>query len=248
MDIGDMVGDAIKYPSQDWKKFAIFVVIVLIYVLIGRVGLIGALIGLIISFLIYGYILRAIKASLAGADELPEFDEIAGMIIDGIKVLIVGLIYAIPAIIIIILSAASFIAAIYGGAYTGALSTGGLGLLGGLALIGIIVALLYMLLIGGPLSILAIANMAYYDGEFGAAFRFSEIKDHISRIGLADFIIWYIVMIISGIVAGILGAITLIGWIITVPYFYLYFARSVALLVTSTGMDIPEAEAVSPGK
>lgn len=233
MDIGDIVGDAVRYPSQDWKKFIIFAVIVIIsMILSGRVGIIGGIIGIVISFLMYGYILRVIKACIAGSDELPEFEEWGEMFISGFKVFIVNLIYSIPAIIITVISAASLIATVYFQG-TGADLTGIYGLIGA-ALVGIIVAFLYMLLIGIPLFILAIANMAYYDGELSAAFRFSEIREHISRIGAANFIIWYIVMIIASIVAFLVGAITIIGWIILIPYLYLFLARSIALLFTST--------------
>lgn len=248
MDIGDIIGDAIKYPVQDLKKFIIFVVIVIIsMILSGRVGLIGSIIGLIVSFIASGYMLRTIKASIAGSDELPEFNEWGEMIIEGLKVFLVYLIYFIPAIIIMIVLAAPAITA---AAY---LSTGisieGISGLIGLAFVGIIVSAIYAIFIGGPLSILGIANMAYYDGEFSAAFRFSEIRDHISRIGLTDFIIWYIVMIISGIVAAIIGIILLgVGLFITLPYYYLYFTRSLALMFTATEQPISEAEAVSPGK
>jgi hypothetical protein len=231
MDIGDVVGDAIRYPSQDWKKVVIFIIIVIVSMLIGRAGVILGIIGLIISFLVYGYVLRIIKASIAGSDELPEFNEWGNMFIEGIKVFLVNLFYSIPAIIASVLLAASVIATVYFQGM-GTVSTGASGLLG-LALIGIAFAFLYMLLIGIPLFLIATANMAYYNGEFSAAFRFSEIKDHIYRIGLTDFIIWYIVMIFSFIIAVVVGFVTLVGWILLIPYFYLFLARSLALLFTS---------------
>ena len=49
-------------------------------------------------FLLYGYIFRIIKATLAGIDELPDFDEIGEMFVDGIKVFVVAIIYAIPVV------------------------------------------------------------------------------------------------------------------------------------------------------
>jgi hypothetical protein len=226
MDIGDVVGDAIRYPSHDWKKVIIFIIIVIISMLIGRAGIILGIIGLIISFLAYGYVLRVVKASIAGSNELPEFDEWSEMFVEGIKLFLVNLFYSIPAIIASALLAASVIAAVY---FQG---TGASGLVG-LSLIGIAFAFLYMLLIGIPLFLIAIANMAYYNGEFSAAFRFSELMGRISIIGWVDFIIWYIVMIFSFIIAVVVGVITLIGWILTIPYFYLFLARSLALLFIS---------------
>jgi len=231
MDIGDVVGDAIRYPSHDWKKVIVFTIIVIVSMLIGRAGLILGIIGLIISFLAYGYVLKVVKVSITGSNELPEFSEWSSMFVEGIKLFLVNLFYSIPAIIASALLAVSVIAAVYFQGM-GTVSTGTSGLLG-LALIGIAFAFLYMLLIGIPLFLIATANMAYYNGEFSAAFRFSELMNQISRIGGVDFIIWYIMMIFSFIIAVVIGVITLIGWILTIPYFYLFLARSLALLFTS---------------
>ena len=48
--------------------------------------------------------------------------------------------------------------------------------------IGYIVYIIVAAIIG-LIEVIAIANMAYYDGDLGAAFRFGEILDHIARIG-----------------------------------------------------------------
>jgi len=50
-------------------------------------------------FLVYGYYL-VLKVTVAGFDELPDFDEWGDMLIDGLKVLIVGIVYMLPVIII----------------------------------------------------------------------------------------------------------------------------------------------------
>lgn len=114
------------------------------------------------------------------------------------------------------------------------------GMLGGAAIAGIIVSLIYMFLVT-PIMAIAIANMAYNDSEINAAFKFSEIFGLISQIGWVDLIIWYIVLILIGVVVGvltgILGIIPLIGWIISIlvvyPYINIFYARSVAWLYSS---------------
>jgi hypothetical protein len=90
-------------------------------------------------------------------------------------------------------------------------------------------------------EIIAIANMAYYD-ELGAAFKFSEILERISKIGWGKYLIWFIVMIIIGIIAGIIGgiisSIPIIGYIISTvfifSYYYMFVGRSTALIFTSS--------------
>jgi hypothetical protein len=88
MDIGEIVSDSIKYPTSNWGKVLILGVIMIASFLIVPV------------FLLIGYLFRIIKATLAGLDELPEFDEVGEMFIDGLKVFVVGIVYSIPVIII----------------------------------------------------------------------------------------------------------------------------------------------------
>ena len=63
MDIGDVISDSLRYPSSDWSKVVILGVLFLISFLI------------IPIFLALGYTFRVIKASLAGLEELPAFEE-----------------------------------------------------------------------------------------------------------------------------------------------------------------------------
>jgi hypothetical protein len=112
-----------------------------------------------------------------------------------------------------------------------------LGLMGGTAIIGFILAIIFQLI-----GSIAVANMALNDSEFGAAFRFSEILELISMIGWGKYIIWYIVMIIIGIVfmviASVLQIIPFIGMIIATlvvyPYLTMFSSRSLALLFGSS--------------
>lgn len=232
MDIGDIIGDAVRYPSQDWQKVVTFGVFFLLnYVIIG--------------ILFWpGYALRALKATLAGSDELPEFGDWGEMVIDSLKLIIVSIVYSIiPAIVILI--------GIFGSAASiqniGSLMSpaAAFGLISGVVLIGIILEIIFSLAL-----ILAITNMALYDSDLGAAFRFSEILDLAKSIGYADYIIWFVVMIIVGIVVGIIATILnvlVIGILVTplivMPYAYLLYSRSLGLLVTSEDLFTTEEPA-----
>ncbi len=248
MDIGDVVSDALKYPLSDWTKILMLGIILVIAsianisrsfmadgVFISVLGIIGFIVGL----LGYGYFFKIIKSSLAEISELPSFDDFVTMFIDGIKVAVVGFVYSIPAIILILIFAASIIISLISNPSSipiGALIGAG---------VGIMIAMLYMLIIA-PIIAIAVANMAYNDGEFGAAFRFSEILDNIRNIGWGDLIIWYIVTIIVYIVIAMIGGIitglfSLISPVLTIvlmslivaPYLQMYVARSIALLYSS---------------
>ncbi|HOI40226.1 MAG TPA: DUF4013 domain-containing protein [Methanobacterium sp.] len=222
MEIGEIISNSINFPSQDWKKVLILGILFLISIVI------------IPIFLVMGYCFRILKSSIAGFNELPDFDEWGAMFIDGLKVFVVQLIYFLIPAIVIFLGVWASIASV---SLTGMTDpTIFLGLIGGTTIIGMILAILL-----GLISTIAIANMALNDGELGAAFRFSEILEHISLIGWGKYIVWYIVMIIigfvGGMIAGLLNMIPIIGTVIAIllvyPYLYMFYARSLALLFES---------------
>ncbi|MGI6464261.1 MAG: DUF4013 domain-containing protein [Methanobacterium sp.] len=227
MDIGEIISDSIKYPSQDWKKIIILGILIIlsIYLIIPIV-------------LVMGYFFRILKSSIAGFDELPDFDEWGEMVIDGLKMFVVQFVYLLIPLIVIFVGAWASIASMSVTA-SGNVANPNLflGLMGGTAIIGFILAIIFQLI-----GSIAVANMALNDSEFGAAFRFSEILELISMIGWGKYIIWYIVMIIIGIVfmviASVLQIIPFIGMIIATlvvyPYLTMFSSRSLALLFGSS--------------
>ncbi|MCQ2971569.1 MAG: DUF4013 domain-containing protein, partial [archaeon] len=81
----DIYKDAFEYSAKDWKTLLILGVICLFSFL------------LIPVFLLAGYNYRvvgtAVRGIINGKDPLPEFDDLIGMFIDGIKVVIVQIVY-----------------------------------------------------------------------------------------------------------------------------------------------------------
>ena len=228
MDIGEIISDSIKYPSSNWGKVLILGVIMIASILIVPV------------FLLIGYLFRIIKASLAGLDELPEFDEIGEMFVDGLKVFVVGIVYSIPVIIISII-----IGALLGSTTSTSLSLNPYmiwAIVLGYAVYIIVAAII------GLIEVIAIANMAYYDGDLGAAFRFSEVLDHIARIGWGKYIVTYIVIGIVAFIGFLIGLLTifiLVGIIllplVIAPFIYMFGARAIALLFTESIDEVPES-------
>lgn len=265
MNIGEIVKDSIKYPLSDLKKLLILGIIVsfsstsgitIISILLGEINVafisLLVIIELIIGLLVKGYLFRIIKSSLDGVAELPQFNTWIDMFKDGIKVLIVSIVYLIPAILIILIFAA--------------LSPSILGIIGshpsiieGNILSTIVriltnlgagiwsfIAILYLIIII-PISYIAIANMAYNDSKLAAAFKFIEILNKISNIGWSKLIVWYImlgliylainyigriILVISSLLTIYIVGLVLISLILA-PYFYIYLNRSVALLYKS---------------
>jgi hypothetical protein len=214
MDIGENISDSIRYPLNDWVKILILTVISLIP---------------IVNIMSAGYYLRIIKSTIAGIDEVPDFDDLGELFIDGIKIIVVGIVYMIVPIIIFILA--------------GLLASPGTALTTGLSLVLMIIGFVITLILG-IIYVVAIANMALYDSELGAAFRFNEILDRINAIGWADYLIWYIVIALTsmviGLVIGIIGFILifiLVGFLVLLAggsYLLMFQGRSLALLFRSS--------------
>ncbi|KAF5071938.1 DUF4013 domain-containing protein [Methanobacterium aggregans] len=221
---------------------------------IAEMGLLG-IIGLMFGLLAYGYAFRIIKTSLLGIVELPAFDDWVNMFLVGLKVLVVGIVYLIPVILFIIFSAVSSPSTFtltYGS--TGLTVVGiflevlesviiqGIGNLApilfniSMTTIWGSITIVYMILIIPTIAI-AIANMANNNSKISAAFKFHEIINKISNIGWENLIIWYIITGILYLILLALSNIFPIGQglmlLIVIPCFYMYLARSVALLYTS---------------
>jgi hypothetical protein len=228
MEIGEIISNSIRYPTSNWGKVLILGVIMIASILIVPV------------FLLIGYLFRIIKATLAGLDELPEFDEIGEMFVDGLKVFVVGIVYSIPVIIISLI-----ITAITGSSSSATLSLNP-AMIWGLVLVYIVYIIVAVIV--GLIEVIAIANMAYYDGDLGAAFSFSEILDRIAKIGWGKYIITYIVIAIVAFIGFIIGLLTLfilVGIIllplVIAPFIYMFGVRAIALLFTESIDEIPES-------
>ena len=203
MNINKNISDSIHYPIKDWVKMIILGIILIIPV---------------VNFIGLGYYLRIIKSSLAGLNELPDFESVGELFIDGIKILVVCIIYAIVPLIFYALSFA-FPGSVF-----------------------FIIATIFAIIIS-IFAYMGIANMAYYDNEIGAALRYREILDRIAAIGWGNYIIWWIVLMliitVAGFIIGVVGGILLffvLGFLVFLlgySYLLIFQARSVALTFAS---------------
>jgi hypothetical protein len=217
MNIVDNITDSLKYPLNDWVKILILTVISIIP---------------IVNFMSGGYYLRIIKSTLAGVDEVPEFDDLGELFIDGIKIIIVGIVYMIVPLIIYAIAWLPLL-------FTGDPYSVTSGIMSGLTIVLMIIAFVVTFIVS-LLLLPAIVNMALYDSELGAAFRFSEVLGRIKAIGWGDYILWiiaiWITTVIAGFIIGIIGAILLIiligflVWFLGGAYLSMFQARSLALL------------------
>jgi hypothetical protein len=260
MDLGDIIGDALKYPLSNLKKFLILGIILVagsLYTNFLSLGnnpefiIILGCVGFIFAILAYGYELKILKSSLAGFGELPEFNAWFDMFIDGIKMLIVAIVYLIPLILILIFGLLFLgLAIVTMGAKT--LPSSNLVI----SLVFLILFILIYLIVILPILLMSLAHMAYNNGEISAAFNFSEIFHKISNIGWGNFIIWYIVSGVIYLVLAVIGAAikgifnlihsnimgNIVLSLIVVTYMCIYIYRSTALIYISGGRGYLECE------
>ena len=116
----EIIKDAFIFPSQNLEKLAIYIVLTVVTgLLVGGgaalgllstlnasylaiIGVILFIIGIILALIISGYQLDILKSGIDLVDEAPSFDW-KNDLINGIKLLIVGIVYfIIPAIIVLI--------------------------------------------------------------------------------------------------------------------------------------------------
>jgi hypothetical protein len=196
---------------------------------------------LIISCIIFplfmGYTMRIYR----GANPAPELDDWGGMFIDGIKLLIVGVIYAIPIIILDIVLMGSAGLALFSTLKT---SSGAMNIDPG-AIMGLLVAIFFgaMIVVIVAIIIGLITATAYVrfarTNSFGEAFNFGAIFSHIGKIG---WMIYIIALIMLGIIVGIVEVICLvipyIGivlFLVLLPLIGLFSARYLTMLYDSGG-------------
>jgi hypothetical protein len=176
-----------------------------------------------------GYLLKIIKASFNGFDELPDYNDWKLIYLDGVKLIAVVLIYALPVILFLLLNNAQILPIDLSNFSILNLWTFFMG------------PQLLIFIAIGFLEYMAIANMALYEGEIIAAFSFREIFKRISMIGWKEYLTYYIIIWILALITGLisfLAVLILIGIVITplviVPYFMILNSRFLALIFASS--------------
>lgn len=235
----DIYKDSLEYSAQDWQTL----------VILGVISLFSFL--LLPIFLLTGYNYRvineAVNGVINGRDPLPDFEDIVDMFVDGVKLVVVQVVYfLIPVVIFLIFVAIA-------------------GAIDSIVSVGIMVVGCFITFIVGVLAYLmgqmGICHMIYNDGELLKAFAFAEIKKAIDEIGWFDCILTCLGLIIitvvlacvvssiinfifmvlgfSGLMLGVnTSGVFLLGMIINSsvvlfiigPYLSIFNARSIGLL------------------
>jgi Protein of unknown function (DUF4013) len=254
MEIGKLVQDSFGYAKEGlfgnvgtWIVLIILTILPVIPILLsflffvpslmtGTMPDFSAFIGVFIVAVIAAIILSAFYVGyqmkiLRGETPLPAVSGYGKLFSDGIRYLVIQLIYAIPVLIIL--------AVTIGGAIMTAVSAGPnfedlLPIIGGV-IAGIIIALI----VGIIIDLFAVIGLIRFarTGSMGEAFNFGAILGTIRRIGWGHYILSLIVVVILVVIVSIvLGVIPYIGWLLQLiagPFIAVFYSRYLSLLYDS---------------
>ncbi|AMD17324.1 hypothetical protein TL18_04365 [Methanobrevibacter sp. YE315] len=237
MSVIEVISDAIAYPFSDIKKYLIVGVLTLLagfYSVLGSFGidnsilmLLAILVSIVFALILSGYGLQVIKKGIQHSNEIPDIDPVTNLV-DGIKVLIIGIVYyIIPVIIAMILG-------VFSGLVGAGLNHTGVGIGVG-TILAIIVVIIFSIL-----EIVAIAKFAD-TGNMGDAFSFGQIFEDAKRIGILNIILFVIIaliiILILSFILGLLAIIPYIGFIIGMillgGFIVLFYNKGIGLLYAS---------------
>jgi hypothetical protein len=174
--------------------------------------------GFLLSFITAGYMVRVYR----GTTPPPVFDEWGSLYSDGIKLVIIGILWFIPALVV---AAAALVLLLLGIAS----SSPSIGLL--LVALVLLCISLVLILITSLYSALGCIRFAR-TGSIREGIRFSAITETIRTIGWGTYIIallvLMVVVILFSVINGILAIIPYVGWVIDLainPLLSVFLAR-----------------------
>jgi hypothetical protein len=217
MDYGNMVGEAFAYAKDGvWEKWNKWLMLIIATILLG--------------IPLMGYIMKVLR----GEKPAPEVTDWGTLFVDGIKYLIVAIIYAIPIIIVEVLVLGAAGLTMMSGNVT-AITAAIAGML-----LGFVVILILAIVIA-VFEMIGIVRLAR-TGSIGEAFNFNAILSTIGKIGWDSYIIALIVFVVVAIIFSIIVAILmmipilgLILYLCLIAPFALFTGRYFCLVYDSAG-------------
>lgn len=183
---------------------------------------------------IYGYSVRV----MSGTKPAPEPEGWIGLFIDGIKVIIISLVYTIPVYVLAAVSLLAYFVPVSSTTTPAGTSPGGLlsPELGIVVVLAILVLFIVAIIVCGILATFGVARFAR-TGRMGDAFRIGVLRDHIGRVGWLDvFIALVVLTVVFAIAEFVLMFIPVIGWFLLfllTPAFVIFASRYIALVYES---------------
>ncbi|PKL67131.1 MAG: hypothetical protein CVV28_06910 [Methanobacteriales archaeon HGW-Methanobacteriales-1] len=179
MNFSDVFVDSLRYPFTDIKK-----ILTLFLFFLGSVVIIPGIMA-------NGYLLRIIEHTFEGSNELPDFDNKNELLGKGLELIVVNIIYSIPAYLLLfyIPSQITILPSFQ-------------------SFIVLLVAALVIEFIVNMFLIMGIGNLVF-EKKFGAAFAFKRILELIKKVGwkkyLAYIVVFTIIVEVFSLIVGLLS-------------------------------------------
>lgn len=150
----------------------------------------------IINFIVIGYFVRVVRTD---AEEPPKIGDYGGLFVEGLKLAIAALIYAIvPILLLLVGGGVAFIAGLTG-PFRGRWSIG--------PTLFLIMALAVLLLLVIMFFALPAFGLYMRTGDFSKVFAFGEVWDLVQRFGLFNYILLFILLAVFNGIAYSIGSI-----------------------------------------
>ena len=205
MDIGKSF--TFVFEDDNWlTKILIAAAILFVGVLFSWLILIPAIVAVA---LLNGYMLEIIRQVVRGKlDGLPEWDNWGDLIVDGLKLIVVQIVYALPAIVLGLCLAIPMAAA--------AENAEGLTILLSLVLIFLLMlwAIVVSIVIPAATAVFAATN------DLAAAFRFGEVFSLV-RKNLSTYLIAFVMSWVASLIGSLGSSVCGLGAFFTGPYAYM---------------------------
>ncbi|MEN6291885.1 MAG: DUF4013 domain-containing protein [Methanobacterium sp.] len=173
MNLNEILSNSFRYPLSNVKRMLLLGLLLATSILI------------IPTIFAYGYFLRIMKCSFNGSNELPPFEEWGEMFVDGLRYILVTIVYiGIPAVIAAIISIIILVTQ-----YPQLMRVNDF-----LVVLGIVSVII--LAIPYIFSLIALPNMVYNKKEVSKAFDFKHILGIIKSISWSKYISAVIVIVI----------------------------------------------------
>ena len=217
MDYGNMVGESFEYAKEavvgKWNKWVMLIIATIL-----------------LGLPLMGYAMKVLR----GEKPAPEVDDWGTLFMDGIKYLIVMIIYMIPAMIVLFVFVGASALAAMSNNPTAAMAAIG----------GMLIGLLLFAVIALITSIFALIGAVRFarTGSIGEAFNFAAILATIGKIGWVPYIIalvvYIVVAVIYSIIVSIIQMIPILGFLVSlciIAPWSLFSARYICQLYDSAG-------------
>ncbi|HEX9501643.1 MAG TPA: DUF4013 domain-containing protein [Thermoanaerobaculia bacterium] len=161
-------------------------------------------------FFIYGYLARLVRNVINGVQyPLPEWDDLGEYFTEGVKLFVVGLVYAIPVIVVVCIAVIPAAILNANGSENDTMRS-----LGGMTA-SCIWCLMFPVSVAMALWVPAALLAVVVTGEFSAAFQFANIWKYI-RANIGNYLLAFVVWLVARFAAGFGFVLLCVGVVFTI--------------------------------